>query len=238
MCKYRFLTGLFILTSVLSSSAAQANAEPFDCSFDIKGTTYPAQCDVRDINEPGTGNNLALHTRISLQPLINGFETLLKAKLHKRTCEERVDVKSATLTVENGQLIANAKIWFEKRHCSSLIKTKLIEKTADIVVSFKPQYNNQEIRLVTHVVNSGFSEFEETILRSFGHDPREAIKRSLDEALSFNLAQTKLPSSLQQSIQFSSLQINNTPPRLDIGLTLKLDAQSLTELLQFWFASR
>lgn len=238
MRKYRFLTGLFILANVLSSTTAQANTEPFDCSFDIQGTHYPAQCNVRDIDEPGTGNNLALQSSISLQPLINSFEPLLKAKVHKRTCEERVDVKSASLSVENGQLIVNAKVWFEKRHCSSLVKTKLFEKTADIVASFKPQYNNQEIRLVTNVINSGFSELEEAIMRSFGHDPREAIKRSLDEALSFNLTQTQLPASLQQSIQFSSLQVANTPPRLDIGLTVKLDAQSLTELLQYWFAHR
>lgn len=238
MRKYRFLTGLFILANVLSSTTAQANTEPFDCSFDIQGTHYPAQCNVRDIDEPGTGNNLALQTSISLQPLINSFEPLLKAKVHKRTCEERVDVKSASLSVENGQLTADARVWIEKRHCSRIGSFRIFEKTGNVKVAFTPQHHDQGVRLVADVQDSGLSKFEEETLSLLGHDPREAIKRSLDEALSFNLTQTQLPASLQQSIQFSSLQVANTPPRLDIGLTVKLDAQSLTELLQYWFAHR
>lgn len=207
---------------------------PLDCPLSIEGTSLPVVCEVRLQPPEPDGYNLVLSATIDLQPLIDAFPKLLASAVDRNDCRDRAKVQQARLSIDNGDVVADARIWIEKRICEGPLKTRIFEKTGNVAVRFKPVVTARHARLEATVEASGLSDFEEDVAKVVGLDARALLKRALDGKLRVHVDDVGLPPELASSVTIRSAQLHATPPRLVAELSANLDTGTLVELLNLW----
>ncbi len=177
----------------------------------------------------GAGTDgLPVRLTVDLLPIAEAFPARLRAELDKRSCRERVAVRSASMTVGEGFLVAEARIWIEKRLCESFVKTRLFEKTGDITVRFLPHTTPDTIRLKAEVTQTGLNSFEEDLADLVGLNPREKLANSLNGALVLRAQDLELPDNLGGKLEFVSTDILKNPPALTLDVLLVQDSGQST----------
>lgn len=225
---------LLLLLLTMSTLSQTEDKGGIDCSFFISGLNMPATCYLNFIEANQSGHNLRVVGGIDLQNAFNQFPQMISDALYKRSCEERVAVKSASASIGNNKIHAHVQVWIEKRSCSKLGKFRLFEKTGDVRVSLTPEVRPNEIRLVADVTETGLSDFEEKLMDLIGIHPREKIKRHLDDLLKLKLNELPLPEGLEKSIGFRAMEFTHDPPTAQVELTAELNAGTVVKLINFW----
>lgn len=229
-------TMLLAIGGILLAHAASGNESfaPLSCPLSVDNINLPSTCELRFQESDNFGHNLVLTAKIDLQPLIDSFADLLAAAVNKNSCRERAQVRHAHLSIDDGFLIASARIWIEKRYCEGPIKTRIFETTGNVVVRLKPKVSAEEALLEATIERIGLSEFEEQLADILGTNPRDALKRALESDLRVRVIDIGLPIEIAQSIGFRSALLLATPPQLQAELSANVDAKSLGKLLNLW----
>lgn len=219
---------------LIHAASGSESVAPLSCPLSIDNINLPATCELRFQESDNYGHNLILTAKIDLQPLIDSFADLLAAAVNRNSCRERAQVRHAHLSIDDGFLNASARIWIEKRYCEGAIRTRIFEKTGNVVVRFRPEVSAEEALLEATIERTGLSEFEEQLADILGTNPRDALKRALESDLRVRVVDIGLPIEIAQSIVFRSAVLLATPPQLQAELSANADAKSLGKLLNLW----
>lgn len=224
---------LLALSGMLLAHSASGGESfvPLSCPLSIANINLSAACELRLQNYDSFGHNTVLTAKIDLQPLIDSFSNLLAAAINRNSCADRAQVRHAHLSVDDGFLIASARIWIEKRYCGGPIRTRIFEKTGNFIVRFEPRVTAEEALLEATIERAGLSDFEEKLAEILGVNPRDALERELESELRVRVVDIGLPVEIAQSIVFRSAFLLENPPRLQAELSANVDAKSLVKLL-------
>ena len=234
MTKYLYIFLIIFTTQSSMAIETMTNSQSFDCSTFLDNIQLPAQCQLSFKPEDKDGHNVTLASQINIQKLMDTFHQTLSGQLNKRSCRERVNVKSSSLTIEANHLIVNARIWVEKRICEGFVRARVFEKTSSIKISLTPIVLQNEIRLKADVVKTGLSSFEERLIELIGKHPRELIEEKLDDTLRLKITDLSLPEALKQSMAFHSVSIDPDSNSIIVNLSAKLDVSTFLLLLNSW----
>ena len=134
------------------------------------------------------------------------FHQALAAELNKNTCEEKVEVRSASISISDQLLLAAANIRVRQDICIGPLKTKGIRKTGDVSVILTPFTDGRSIGLKPVDAAVDLSDIEKKLLDLIGTNPREKIITEIASALIVSVDDLVKIEKLAEKITINSVR--------------------------------
>lgn len=197
---------------LLLLGAVNVSATTWDCSQEIEGISVPIQCTLDSQESVG---DVKLSAVVDLHPIIAAFPEKVISAIRSDDCRRRWAVRRAQLSVEQDRLRIDARVWAEKRVCEGPLKTRIVEKTGDVVAFLTPEVGGTKIQFASAVESTGLSEFEEQLMEMVGLDVRKQMEQQLDGLLSWRVDEVSLPFGQALQVELESAVISADPPSLN-----------------------
>lgn len=163
--------------------------------------------------------NIKIIREIDLNPVIKSFRKLISKQLNKKTCEKKVFVKGAKLTVNGELLVIDIRARLTRQYCTRRAKLLVYEKTNGINYSLLPVVDETGIHFIVQNLSPNHTSFEKSFTEVEDMNIKKKINLALSNLLGLPIENIKLSIKPTLPIVFKSAVISSNTNVLTLELS-------------------